>query len=49
MPMNTAISKPNMAIEARPRSLMIFRSCPAVSWLIKYDAAINSTANTTML
>ena len=28
---------------------MILRSCPAVSWLIRYDAAISSTANTTML
>ena len=28
---------------------MIFMSWPAVSWLMRYDAAIISTANTTML
>ena len=27
---------------------MIFRSWPAVSWLIRYDAAISSAANTTI-
>ena len=28
---------------------MIFRSCPAVSWLMRYEAAISRTAKTTRL
>ena len=49
MPMNTAIISPKVAMAASPRSLMILMSCPAVSWPIRYDAAISSTANATRL
>ena len=47
--MNTAMPRPKIDIAARPRSLMILRSWPAVSSLIKNDAAIIRTANTTMV
>src|SRR5688500_9827998 len=47
--MKNAISNPIIEMAASPRSLMILRSWPAVSWLIRYDAAIISTENTTML
>ena len=47
--MNTAMSRPNVAMAARPRSLMILTSCPAVSWPIRYDAPISSAAKTTRL
>ena len=47
--MKIAISRPIVAIAASPRSLMILRSCPAVSWLIRYEAPISRTAKTTRL
>ena len=47
--MKTAIRSPKIAIEASPRSLMIFRSCPAVIWLIRYEAAIRMTEKPTRL
>jgi len=36
-------------LTARPRSLMIFMSCPAVSCPIRYDAPMRSIANDTRL
>ena len=32
IPMKTAMNRPNQRHRARPRSLMILTSCPAVSW-----------------
>src|SRR5688572_12214105 len=49
MPMKIAMKSPNSDIAASPRSLMILRSCPAVSWPIRYDAAMRRTAKATML
>ncbi len=37
-PISTDISAPAISITARPRSLMIFMSCPAVSWPSSSDA-----------
>src|SRR5688500_12176718 len=47
-PMKIAMNRPSSDIAARPRSLMIFRSSPAVSSPIRYDALISTTANATM-
>ncbi len=47
--MNTAMNRPNSDIAARPRSLMILMSCPAVSWLSRYDTPIRNTAKNTRL
>ena len=49
MPMKMAMKWPNSEIADRPRSLMIFTSCPAVSWPRRSDAAMMRTANSTML
>ena len=49
MPMNTAMNSPNSSVAARPRSLMILRSCPTVSWPIRYEAPISRIANSTRL
>src|SRR5688572_11183023 len=49
MPMNTAMNSPNAAVAASPRSLMIFTSWPAVSWPMRYEEEISSTANSTRL
>ena len=47
--MKTAMNRPKTEVAARPRSLMILTSCPAVSWPIRYDADISSTAKNTRL
>ena len=44
MPMNTAMNRPKIEVAASPRSLMILMSWPAVSWPIRYDAPISSSA-----
>ena len=49
MPMKTAMNSPKIDIAARPRSLMIFTSCPAVTWPIRYEAPITSSAKPTRL
>ena len=47
--MKSAMSRPMTFIVARPRSLITFRSCAAVSRLIRKAAAISTTANSTRL
>src|SRR6476620_7012089 len=49
IPMKLAMKRPKAEVAARPRSLMILTSCPAVSCPIKYDDAIRSTAKSTRL
>src|SRR5687767_2398082 len=49
MPMKMAMNRPNTAVAARPRSLMIFTSWPAVSWPRRYDEAISRTAKNARL
>src|SRR5829696_5674882 len=49
MPMKMAMNSPNTVVAARPRSLMIFTSCPAVSWPSRYEALISSTAKNARL
>ncbi len=49
MPMKMAMNNPKIAIADRPRSLMIFTSCPAVICPIRYDAPITSSAKPTRL
>src|SRR4051794_19133799 len=49
MPMKMAIKSPKTDVAARPRSLMILMSCPAVNWPSRYDAPISRIANTTRL
>ena len=47
--MKMAMNVPNTETDARPRSLMILTSCPAVSCPISSDTPINSTAKPTRL
>jgi hypothetical protein len=47
-PMNTVITAPASSIVARPRSLMILRSCPAVIWPINTVPATSRSANAPM-
>src|SRR4029453_2008475 len=49
MPMKIEMNRPNTAVAASPRSLMILTSCPAVSWPIRYEDEISRTANSTRL
>ena len=49
MPMNTAMNIPKIEVAARPRSLMIFTSCPAVSCPIRYEAPMRTMAKKTRL
>ncbi len=49
MPMKMAMKVPKIDTDARPRSLMIFTSCPAVSWPISSDTPISSRAKATRL
>src|SRR5687767_15162985 len=49
MPMKIAMNRPNTAVAASPRSLMILTSCPAVSWPMRYDEEISRTANSARL
>jgi hypothetical protein len=49
MPMKIAMNRPNTAVAASPRSLMIFTSWPAVSWPMKNDEAMSMTAKSTRL
>jgi len=49
MPMKIAMKRPNTEVAERPRSLMIFTSCPAVSCPRRNDDAIRRTANRTRL
>ena len=49
VPMKIAMSRPMAFIVARPRSLITFRSWPAVRRLIRNDAAISTTAKSTRL
>ena len=43
MPTKMAMNTPKMDVAARPRSLMILTSCPAVSWPIRIEAPTSST------
>ena len=49
MPMKIAMNRPKIEVAARPRSLMILTSWPAVSWPIRYDAPISRIAKNTRL
>src|SRR3954470_15257709 len=49
MPMKMAMNKPKTEVAARPRSLMIFTSWPAVSWPRRYDEEMRRTAKSTRL
>src|SRR3954451_12491602 len=49
MPMKIAMNNPKTDVAARPRSLMIFTSCPAVSWPRRYDDEMRRTAKSTRL
>ena len=43
MPTKIAMNRPNSDVAARPRSLMILTSWPAVSWPIRIEAPTSST------
>jgi len=47
--MKIAMSKPMAFMVARPRSLMTFKSCPAVRRLMRNDAPIRTTEKSTRL
>src|SRR6478735_12179540 len=49
MPMKMAMNRPNTAVAASPRSLMILMSCPAVSCPRTNDDPISRMANRTRL